>query len=195
MTDHQAPEESSPLEAVGEVNTPAVSDGGEDTVAVSAVGTAATGETEEAVAVAEGIVSAEDLEITAEELDRLYEESLKHIQEGEIVRGRVVQIGRDSVLVDVGYKSEGVIDLDEFPDRGRDLEIGEELDVLLEQKEDSEGQVILSKERPIASQFGTISARNTTTTKWSKARWWRESRAASPSISASRRFCRARKSI
>jgi outer membrane receptor protein involved in Fe transport len=82
MTDHQAPEESSPLEAVGEVNIPAVSDGGEDAVAVSAVGTAATGETEEAVAVAEGIVSAEDLEITAEELDRLYEESLKHIQEG-----------------------------------------------------------------------------------------------------------------
>jgi small subunit ribosomal protein S1 len=145
MTDHQAPEESSPLEAVGDMNGPAVSDGGEDAVAASAVGTAATGETEEAVAVAEGIVSAEDLEITAEELDRLYEESLKHIQEGEIVRGRVVQIGRDSVLVDVGYKSEGVIDLDEFPDRGRDLAIGEELDVLLEQKEDSEGQVILSK--------------------------------------------------
>jgi hypothetical protein len=57
MTDHQAPEESSPLEAVGEMNVPAVSHGGEDAVA--------TGETEEAVAVAEGIVSAEDLEITA----------------------------------------------------------------------------------------------------------------------------------
>ena len=56
-----------------------------------------------------------------EELEQLYEESLKHIQEGEIVRGRVVMVGRDSVLVDVGYKSEGMIDLDEFPDRGRDL--------------------------------------------------------------------------
>jgi small subunit ribosomal protein S1 len=148
MTDHQAPEESFPLEAVGEVDIPAASEGGEDAVVASAgEDAAATRETEDAVAVAEGIVSAEDLEITAEELDRLYEESLKHIQEGEIVRGRVVQIGRDSVLVDVGYKSEGVIDLDEFPDRGRDLEIGEELDVLLEQKEDSEGQVILSKEK------------------------------------------------
>jgi small subunit ribosomal protein S1 len=40
-----------------------------------------------------------------------------------------------------------VIDLDEFPDRGRDLQVGEEVDVLLEQKEDSEGQVILSKEK------------------------------------------------
>jgi len=82
-----------------------------------------------------------------EELEQLYEESLKHIQEGEIVRGRVVHIGRDSVLVDVGYKSEGIIDLDEFPDQGRHLRVGEEVDVLLEEKEDSEGQVILSKEK------------------------------------------------
>jgi small subunit ribosomal protein S1 len=82
-----------------------------------------------------------------EELSQLYDESLKHIQEGEIVRGRIVYIGRDSVLVDVGYKSEGTIDLEEFPERGRDLRVGEEIDVLLEQKEDSEGQVILSKEK------------------------------------------------
>jgi small subunit ribosomal protein S1 len=82
-----------------------------------------------------------------EELERLYEESLKHIQEGEIVRGRIVQIDRDAVLVDVGYKSEGIIDLAEFPDYGRDLQVGQEVDVLLEEKEDREGQVILSKEK------------------------------------------------
>jgi small subunit ribosomal protein S1 len=84
---------------------------------------------------------------SAEELERLYEESLKHIQEGEIVRGRIVQIDRDAVLVDVGYKSEGIIDLAEFPDYGRDLQVGQEVDVLLEEKEDREGQVILSKEK------------------------------------------------
>jgi small subunit ribosomal protein S1 len=82
-----------------------------------------------------------------EELAQLYEESLKHIQEGEIVRGRIVQIERDAVLVDVGYKSEGVIDLDEFPDHGKNLQVGEEIDVLLEEKEDRDGQVILSKEK------------------------------------------------
>lgn len=82
-----------------------------------------------------------------EELEQLYEESLKHIQEGEIVRGRIVQIERDTVLVDVGYKSEGIIDLDEFPDGGKDLQVGEEIDVLLEEKEDRDGQVILSKEK------------------------------------------------
>ena len=91
-------------------------------------------------------VAVEDV-TSREELEQLYEESLKHIQEGEIVRGRVVHIGRDSVLVDVGYKSEGIIDLDEFPDQGRHLQVGEEVDVLLEEKEDSEGQVILSKEK------------------------------------------------
>jgi small subunit ribosomal protein S1 len=82
-----------------------------------------------------------------EELEQLYEESLRHIQEGEIVRGRIVQIERDAVLVDVGYKSEGIIDLDEFPEHGRDLKVGEEIDVLLEEKEDRDGQVILSKEK------------------------------------------------
>jgi small subunit ribosomal protein S1 len=91
-------------------------------------------------------VAVEDV-TSREELEQLYEESLKHIQEGEIVRGRVVHIGRDSVLVDVGYKSEGIIDLDEFPDQGQHLRVGEEVDVLLEEKEDSEGQVILSKEK------------------------------------------------
>jgi len=91
-------------------------------------------------------IAVEDV-TSREELEQLYEESLKHIQEGEIVRGRVVHIGRDSVLVDVGYKSEGTIDLDEFPDQGRYLQVGEEVDVLLEEKEDSEGQVILSKEK------------------------------------------------
>ena len=91
-------------------------------------------------------IAVEDV-TSREELEQLYEESLKHIQEGEIVRGRVVHIGRDSVLVDVGYKSEGTIDLDEFPDQGRHLRVGEEVDVLLEEKEDSEGQVILSKEK------------------------------------------------
>jgi small subunit ribosomal protein S1 len=82
-----------------------------------------------------------------EELVQLYEESLKHIQEGEIVRGRIVQIERDAVLVDVGYKSEGAIDLDEFPEGGKHLQVGEEIDVLLEEKEDRDGQVILSKEK------------------------------------------------
>lgn len=101
----------------------------------------------EAISVGTGAALVIEDVTTREELEQLYEESLRHIQEGEIVRGRVVHIGRDSVLVDVGYKSEGIIDLDEFPEQGRYLQVGEEVDVLLEEKEDSEGQVILSKEK------------------------------------------------
>jgi len=109
----------------------------------------ATGDSAQALTqmVGTGEMTMVDDVTSREELAQLYEESLRHIQEGEIVRGRIVHIGRDSVLVDVGYKSEGTIDLDEFPDQGRHLQVGEEIDVLLEEKEDSEGQVILSKEK------------------------------------------------
>src|SRR5919108_1586408 len=81
------------------------------------------------------------------DMEELYRESLDHIQEGEIIKGRIVQIERDSVLVDVGYKSEGLIPLSEFKEGARDLKVGDEVDVLLESKEDSEGLVVLSKEK------------------------------------------------
>ncbi len=100
------------------------------------------------MAATEDAIALDDVS-SPEELERLYEESLKHIQEGEIVRGRIIQIERDTVLVDVGYKSEGLIDLDEFANGGKDLQVGEEIDVLLEEKEDRDGQVILSKEKAI----------------------------------------------
>ncbi len=82
-----------------------------------------------------------------EDMEKLYEESLKYIKEGEVIKGRVVQIERDSALVDVGYKSEGYISLYEFPNRGQDLTVGDEVEVFLESKEDSEGLIVLSKEK------------------------------------------------
>src|SRR5262245_47401860 len=81
------------------------------------------------------------------DMEELYRESLDHIQEGEIIKGRIVQIERDAVLVDVGYKSEGLIPLSEFKEGAKDLKVGDEVDVLLESKEDSEGLVVLSKEK------------------------------------------------
>ncbi|MFQ5894000.1 MAG: 30S ribosomal protein S1, partial [Nitrospinota bacterium] len=80
-------------------------------------------------------------------MDELYEETFKHIQQGEVLTGQIVQIEGDAVLVDVGYKSEGFIALDEFPNRGRDLKVGDEVDVLLERTEDTDGMVVLSKEK------------------------------------------------
>ncbi|HLX08278.1 MAG TPA: 30S ribosomal protein S1 [Thermoanaerobaculia bacterium] len=77
----------------------------------------------------------------------LYDESMRNLTEGEIVPGRVIGVTSNSVIVDVGYKSEGLIPIEEFTDReGRlTVAVGEEVDVLLEKTEDLEGHVLLSR--------------------------------------------------
>ncbi|RLB37104.1 MAG: 30S ribosomal protein S1 [Deltaproteobacteria bacterium] len=79
----------------------------------------------------------------------LYEESLKSIQEGEVVRGEIVQVDKEYVLVDIGYKSEGQIPISQFTDASGQVtaKVGEKVDVLLERKEDENGLIILSKEK------------------------------------------------
>jgi small subunit ribosomal protein S1 len=76
----------------------------------------------------------------------LYDESMRNLTEGEIVTGRVIGLTSNAVIVDVGYKSEGLIPIEEFTDRGGELsvQVGEEVDVLLEKTEDLEGHVLLS---------------------------------------------------
>jgi len=76
----------------------------------------------------------------------LYESSLKKLEEGEIVNGTIVAITGDEILVDVGYKSEGTISLREFPDP-KSLKVGDQIEVLLEKKEDQDGVIVLSKEK------------------------------------------------
>ncbi len=80
---------------------------------------------------------------------KLYEESLKSIQEGEVIKGEIVQIGKEYVLVDIGYKSEGQISIVEFhdPDGQMTAKVGDEVEVLLERGADDEGTIILSKEK------------------------------------------------
>jgi small subunit ribosomal protein S1 len=84
-----------------------------------------------------------------EDFQTLYEESLKTLEEGQILRGIVVDITPDHVTVDVGYKSEGQIPMQEFLKRDRkvDVKVGDRIDVLLERKESEEGALILSKEK------------------------------------------------
>ncbi len=74
-----------------------------------------------------------------------YKEELAEFEEGEVVRGRVVQVRDTEVLVDVGYKSEGSILIEEF--HGSPPKVGEEIEVYLEAKEDSEGLIVLSKDK------------------------------------------------
>ncbi len=79
----------------------------------------------------------------------LYEESLRSIQEGGLVRGTIVHVDKEFVLVDIGYKSEGQIPIGEFIDAGGNVtaQVGDPVDVLLERREDDEGIIILSKEK------------------------------------------------
>jgi len=67
-------------------------------------------------------------------------------REGSIVKGRILEVRPREVMVDIGYKSEGVIPLSEFEDV-ENLEVGDEVDVLLERLENDEGMVVLSKEK------------------------------------------------
>ena len=83
-------------------------------------------------------------EISNEELARLYDETLAETKEGSVVKGVIIDIKPDEVLVDIGYKSEGAIPSYEFKDLARH-KIGDEIDVYLEAKEDQEGMVVLSK--------------------------------------------------
>jgi small subunit ribosomal protein S1 len=84
-----------------------------------------------------------------EDFQTLYEESLKTLEEGQILRGTVIDITPDHVTVDVGFKSEGQIPMQEFLKRDKkvDVKIGDQIDVLLERKESEEGLLTLSKEK------------------------------------------------
>src|SRR5215510_2504402 len=75
-----------------------------------------------------------------------YEESMRSIGEGEIVRGTVLAVDEEEVQVDVGFKSEGVIALSEFPDPSA-IKVGLVIDVFLEKMENQDGLVVLSKQR------------------------------------------------
>ena len=84
-----------------------------------------------------------------EDFKKLYEESLKTIEEGDILKGIVMAVDDEYLTVDIGYKSEGQIAISEFRDKDGSVgvSVGDEIDVLLEKKEDDDGLITLSKEK------------------------------------------------
>lgn len=82
-------------------------------------------------------------------IEEMYEQSLRQIQEGELITGEIIKIDEEYVLVDIGYKSEGIIPIREFKDADGKLtaKAGDKVDVVLERKENDEGVVTLSMER------------------------------------------------
>jgi small subunit ribosomal protein S1 len=79
----------------------------------------------------------------------LYDTSFRNLAEGEVVKGTVLKVTPSEVIVDVGYKSEGIIQIAEFLDENGEVTVqaGDIVDVLLERTEDREGYVVLSREK------------------------------------------------
>jgi len=92
----------------------------------------------------------DDEELLDEEtLMQLIDQSLQELVEGEVVKGRVLEVIGDEVIVDIGYKSEGVVRRHEFRDEEGNIVVaaGDEVEVLLERCEDKEGNVVVSREK------------------------------------------------
>ena len=88
-------------------------------------------------------------EYSAEEfltLARLYSDSFRDVKEGELIKGRIVRVQGDNIIVDVGFKSEGTIPKIEFASP-EEYQVGKEVEVVLESVEDQEGNLVLSKQR------------------------------------------------
>ena len=86
--------------------------------------------------------------MSPESLEEAYDNSIKAFTDGEIVKGVVVDVNRDEVMIDIGFKSEGYIPASEFEAGEEDLptvQVGDEIDVYIVRREDSEGQIVLSK--------------------------------------------------
>jgi small subunit ribosomal protein S1 len=95
------------------------------------------------------VAQATDKEYTSEEFDKflsMYEPTLSDIQEGEIVKGKVMGVTKEDVIVDVGFKSEGIIPIGEFTEPVN-VKVGDEIEVYLDAIEDQDGQLVLSKQK------------------------------------------------
>ena len=105
----------------------------------------------------DGIVI-DDKEYSDEEMHALIDETITEFGEGDLVSGVIVQVERDEVLLDIGYKSEGVIPARELTirkdvDPSEVVQTGDEVEALVLQKEDKDGRLILSKKRAEYERF------------------------------------------
>jgi small subunit ribosomal protein S1 len=89
-----------------------------------------------------------EAQLDRDALAALYEETFRNLEEGTITEGRVVALTKDKVIVDIGYKSEGMIPSDQFSAEDlQNVKIGDRLQVYIEECEDADGNLVLSKEK------------------------------------------------
>ncbi|MFM9906963.1 MAG: 30S ribosomal protein S1 [Nitrospiraceae bacterium] len=94
------------------------------------------------------VLPSSDQQLDRAALAALYEETFKNLEEGTITEGRVVAVSKDKVVVDIGYKSEGMISNDQFStEELQNLKVGDPIKVYIEECEDADGNLVLSKEK------------------------------------------------
>ena len=83
---------------------------------------------------------------TREELTKTYDDSLNNIKDKEVIEGTVIALNKRDVVVNIGYKSDGIIPLNEFR-YNPELKVGDKVEVFIENQEDKKGQLILSHKK------------------------------------------------
>ncbi len=84
-----------------------------------------------------------------EEMESYFNDSLGRFKASQVIMGKVIAISNGLATIDVGFKSEGLVSLSEFPGNGKNLQVGEDVEVFLEKVEDNHGNVVLSKEKAL----------------------------------------------
>ena len=94
------------------------------------------------------VSNSSEAQLDRDALAALYEETFRNLEEGTITEGRVVALTKDKVVVDIGYKSEGMIPSDQFSaEELQNVKVGDRLQVYIEECEDADGNLVLSKEK------------------------------------------------
>ena len=132
---------------------------------------------------------------TEEDFIKAVDSTIKNFDDGDLVEGTVVKVDHDEVLLDIGYKTEGVIPSRELSikkdvDPDEVVEVGDTVEALVVTKEDKEGRLILSKKRASTSVPGAMSRRSRKPMALSRAPSSKPSRAALSSTSACVASCR-----
>ena len=138
-------------------------------------------------------------DISEDEMNKMIDGTLTEFDEGDLIDGTVVKIEHDEVLVDIGFKSEGVIPARELSirkdaDPSEVVELGDRLEALVLQKEDKDGRLILSKKRA-EYERGSRWRTNSRLAKWSLVKSSKSSRVVLSSISVCVASCRHPSSI
>ena len=94
------------------------------------------------------------MNVSKAELEKAYDETLNKVSEHQVVDGTVISIDKKEVVVNIGYKSDGVIPASEFR-YNPDLKVGDTVEVYVENQEDKKGQLLLShKKSPFEQELG-----------------------------------------